>query len=347
MVVVQKSTVGEDVKSLWEQPVASTPLSKFIRDVAQTEKIILFGESNTGKTYFYLSILEYLKKKGMKREDLKMCIVFPDRPTGLTKLASVIPKEYLEGDEDAPIQIFTVNNYEDLVRATASAENCLQKHYEKTGKNGWLVVELLEDAWKSAQDYYCRQAYGQSMGEYFAQKRAQVKAAKNDEGAYKAFQGWGDWPVIKYFHNYNWIDRIKRMPYNVVFTAEVREEDSKDSLFSALGLRPAGEKDNLHRVDTILHCSHNENSFTIRPYKLTGYKKLYGKINITNKCGFEEHMSALDKLTKLGYRTSPILELEQEAGVKPPKKPKQTSTKKPKEKVEKEEEEEDEFDMEL
>jgi hypothetical protein len=317
----KKDAVLDEPKNLWMQElVTPVTMRQFSTNVAETEKIILFGESNTGKTSFYIGILGVLKKQGIKPEDLLMCIIFPDRPTGITKLMKVIPPEYLDN-----IFVFPVNSYEELVSSTAQAEKKLQEHYKKTGKYGWLVIELLEDAWKSAQDYYCRLAYGETLGEYFAKKKADVKAMKDDNTAYKALEGWGDWPIIKYFHNFNWIDKIKRMQYNVVFSAELKEEGNKDSNFFDLGYRPGGEKDNMHRVDTIIYLSHKGNNFGIKPYKLTGYDKLYGELDVTNKNAYSVHVEALRRLEQLGYRTSKMRELEKEANIVPPK-PKEEKT---------------------
>ena len=311
----KKETISDEPRNLWGQELVKPfTMTQYAKEISDTEKIIVFGESNTGKSSFYISILGVLKRNGLKKEDLLMCIVFPDRPTGLTKLMKSIPQEYLDS-----ILVFPVNSYEELVSATSIAEKKLQDHKVKTGKYGWLVIELLEDSWKSAQDYYCRLAYGETLGEYFAKKKADVKAMKDDNTAYKALEGWGDWPIIKYFHNFNWIDKIKRMQFNVIFTAEIKEEGNKDSIFYDLGFRPGGEKDNLHRVDTILYLSHKGNNFKIKPYKITGYDKLYGELDVTLKNAYSVHVEALRRLEELGYRTSKMKELEKEAGITPPK----------------------------
>jgi hypothetical protein len=312
--VLKKPIEGETIRDLWQmEPIKSVSIKEFVNDVANTEKMIVFGESNTGKTSFYISILNYLSSQGYKKEDLLMCIVFPDRPTGLAKLFNSIPEKYVDN-----IRVFQINSYEDLIRSTSSAEKLLMQHHSETGKYGWLVVELLEDAWKSVQDYYCRLAYGETLGEYFAKKRADVKAVQEDTTAYKALEGWGDWPIIKYFHNFNWIDKIKKMPYNILFTSELKEEGNKDSIFHELGYRPAGEKDNMHRVDTILYLSHKGNEFFIRPFKLTGFKKLYGQVNISGKSAYGTHRQALKKLEEFGHKTTAMAEIEEEAGIKPP-----------------------------
>lgn len=321
---MKKATDNEkdEPKSLWNQEIVKPlSVSQYTKEIADAEKMILFGESNTGKTRFYLGILKYLSKRGVPKEDILMCILYPDRPTGITKLFNLIPPEYRDN-----ILIFPINTYEELISSTATAERKLKEHFQKTGKLGWLVVELLEDAWKSVQDYYCRLAYGETLGEYFAKKRADVKAMDEDSTAYKSLTGWGDWSIIKYFHNFNWIDKIKRMPYNVVFTAEVKEEGNKDSNFYDLGYRPGGEKDNIHRVDSIIYLSHKGNQFTMRTYKLTGYSRLYSSIDITSPdkhgnevLAYEAHRKALQRLEDRGYRTSKFEELEKAANIKPVK----------------------------
>jgi len=121
--------------------------------------------------------------------------------------------------------------------------------------------------------------------------------------------------VIKFFHNFNWIDKIKRMPYNVLFTSEIKEEGNKDSIFYDIGYRPSGEKDNMHRFDTILYLSHKGNKFSQACYKLTGYSKIYSSVDITNKNGYEVHKGLLKRLEDAGLRTSKIEDVEKEAGI--------------------------------
>ena len=312
--MVMKKEVMKEPTDLWKQElIKPITINQYAKEIANTQKIIVYGESNTGKTSLYFGILNYLKEQGMKKEDLLMCVIYPDRPTGITKLFSVIPKEYRDC-----VLILPINNYEELVSSTAIAVKKLQEHKQQTGKLGWLVCELLESSWQVSQDYYCRLAYGETMGQYFAKKRADVKAMQEDTTAYKSLEGWGDWPIIKYFHNFNWIDRIKRLPYNVLFTAEVKMEGNKDSIFFDLGYRPAGEKDNMHRVDTILYLSHKGNEFFMQPYKATGYKRLYSKQKITGKNAYKIHMQALEELTKRGFGITAMQELEKKAGIIPP-----------------------------
>jgi hypothetical protein len=315
--VVKKENIVKEEKDLWSKKlVEPIRLGTYTNQIADTEKIILFGESNAGKTYFYMKIPEVLKKEGLKPEDVLMCVIFSDRPTGITKLVNLIPTEFVDS-----VLLFPINNYEELISSTAIAEEKLKEHRQKTGKFGWLIVELLNEPWTFAQDYYSRQAYGETLADYLAIQREYVKekmrkAGKEDKDtAFQGFEGFKDWTVIKFFHNFQWIDKIKRMPFNVLFTSEAKEEENKDSVFGDLGFRPSGEKSNLHRVDTILYLEHKNNKFAMTCYKLTGYTKVYSKIDITDKNGYEEHKKLLKRLEDAGMRTSKIEEIEKEAGI--------------------------------
>lgn len=348
--VVKKEVVkkGTDASDLWNNPLPSIPIQQYVTDTADTEKLLLFSETGAGKTTFYLNILKYLKSIGVKKNELRMYIIYPDRPSGLTKLFSIIPKEYIPC-----IDVIPVSTYEDTIRATATAVNGLKEHYKTTGKYGWLVFELMENYWTFSQDYFCREAYGQTMGEFFSQMRSIISKDKADKRtAYEAFSGpfGGPWPIIKFFHNFNWIDKVKRMPYNIIFTSEIKNEDNKDSVFFDLGLRPAGEKHTQHKVDVIVYLSHKGNKFLIKPYKLTGYTRFYGQLDITGKNAYAEHKKALKRLEELGHKVSKIEDIEQQAGIILPKKEEKDKTESKEEKTTKEEKKEstgDEWELDV
>ena len=271
---IKKPTVGQSIqpKDLWSTPSTPITMQQFTKETIETEKIIWFGDSNSGKTKSYLDILGYYKANNVPKEKVMMCIVFPDRATGITKLYNVIPKEYVER-----VFVYTTNCYEDIITATAGAEQKLLEHFKETGTHGWLIVELLEEVWRYSQDYYSRKAFGETLADLMASKRKSIqeimdsKDESSKDNAYKALEGWKDWTVIKFFHNFNWIDKIKKMPFNVGATSEVKEETNKDSIFYLIKTRPAGEKDNVHRFDTVLYKAHRGNKFYQQCFKLTGF----------------------------------------------------------------------------
>lgn len=325
---MQKEVLGEaprqrlsQATDLWKQRIQPIPIKKFTFDTEDTEKLLLFSETFSGKTRFYLGILQYLQKKGVKTEDMLMNIIFPDRAKGLTSLYGMIPHEYRDC-----VNIFPVNNYEDTIVATATSDEMLMEHFKKSGVHGWFVAELMESYWLYSQDYYCRNAYGKDLMEYMTMMQGVFSEKSSKQGtAYEALAGpfGGPWPIIKMAHNMNWIDKLKKKPYNIVFTSEVKEEDNKESIFEKY--RPAGEKHMQHKFDTILYLTHKGDSYFMKPYKISGYEKLYSQIEITGKNGYEVHMDCLKRLADLGYKTTKMEELEKEVGIVPPK------SKKPKE----------------
>jgi len=319
--VVKKQVIGqEQPKDLWNVPAIAIPMTQFAKETAETEKILWYGESNSGKTKGYLDILGFLKANKVPKEKVLMCIIFSDRATGITKLYNLIPKEYVDR-----VFIYTVNCYEDMVSATADAEKKLLEHHKQTGTHGWLIVELLEEAWRMSQDYYSRKAFGETLADLMAAKRQQVQelmeAKDAKDTAYQALEGWKDWTVIKFFHNFNWIDRIKKMPFNVGATSEIKEESNKDSIFYSIKVRPAGEKDNVHRFDTVIYKAHRGDKFYQQCFKLTGYSRLYSEVDITDKNSYAVHKKILKQFEDKGYRSSAIEELELEAGIPSPPKP--------------------------
>ena len=78
-----KKPVDGEVKQpdLWKIQQDPIRIDKFAKDTADVEKIIWFGESNSGKTRAYLDVLGYYKDNDVPKEQVCMCIVFPDRAT--------------------------------------------------------------------------------------------------------------------------------------------------------------------------------------------------------------------------------------------------------------------------
>jgi hypothetical protein len=321
MAEIKQREKKKDATDLWNDPADSITLKSYAENTVDTEKLLVFSETGGGKTTFYLQIIHFLKKKQFPPEKFLMMICYPDRPSGISKLFNLIPPEYKER-----IDIFPVSTYEDTIRATSTIVNRMDEHFKKTGVHGWAVFELMENYWTFCMDYYCRKAYGETMADFFTEMQANVGEGKAEKkSSFESFAGpfGGPWPAIKFHHNFNWIDKLKRLPFNIVFTSEIKQEDNADSIFSELGHRPAGEKHNQHKMDTILYLSHKkigkDYKHFMKPFKLTGYTALYANIDITHKNGYEEHIKAIKELEKRGYKVGKIKDIEKQAGITPPK----------------------------
>lgn len=297
-------------------------LGEYIEQTADSYKIIAFAETNAGKTRFYLLVPEHLKKKGIPPEKFLMYVINTDRATGITKLAGLIPPEYIPR-----VHILDAYSYETLIEATKVAHTALMKHIKEVGPHAYLAHELLGVPWTWSQDYYTRRSYGEGLGDFFATKKQLEKAIRDDSSAYRALDGWKDWSVIKLLHNEQWIEPLKNVPYHTIFTAEIREEGREDSIFHKTG-RPAGEKYNIHRFDHIICFRRSGNPktgehFFMKPIKLTGFSKKYPEQDVTDKNAFTVHEQMLKALEDKGLKESKIQKQEKEAGIVPPEKPKE------------------------
>ena len=58
----------------------------------------------------------------------------------------------------------------------------------------------------------------------------------------------------------------------------------------------------------------------MQAFKLTGFTRLYGELNVTGKNAFDVHNEALKRLKDLGHHVSKMKDIETQAGIKPPEK---------------------------
>jgi len=277
--------------------------------------MIVFAETNAGKTRFYMMVADAMKNLKVSPEKFRMIIINTDRPSGVSKLIKLIPPEYLPC-----VSVVDVSNYEELISATTEANEILEKHYREVGPNAFMCIELLGEPWVYSQDYYTRKAHGESLGDYFATKKQLEKAVRDDVSAYKAIDGWKDWPVIKFLHNVHWMDKLKKVPYHVIFTAEVKEVENEKSIFNKTG-KPAGEKRGIHRVDEIVFLGRVKGKYLMKAIKLTGYSARYKVQDITGKNAYLVHEEQLKLLEEHGYKDGVVASVEKKSGITPPKKP--------------------------
>ena len=120
----------------------------------------------------------------------------------------------------------------------------------------WVVTDKINTAWKTVQNYFITNVFGDDPGEYFMMIRKQIadgirKTAKGGEPAStitEGLDGWKDWSVINKLYD-DWIlPIIYRVKCHVYATTDVDKLDrgSKDvemmMLFGDLGIRPSGQK---------------------------------------------------------------------------------------------------------
>lgn len=303
-----KSLYDEVGGRLFKLAAEGISLEKLKRRKA--ESILFYGATFSGKTYGYITIPQYLKEQGIPPEKFKMCIVYPDRPGGVTKLLDEVPDEYLSGIELYPI----TGDFNQVIEATLKSWKQLLEFSEfpkETDKQCFLVVEMLDEMWSMAQDTAVREAYGVGIGDYMARefqsvlKRAQAEAkSKKDLSAYQVLQGWTDWTIIKNLHNTQWVEVVKQIPFfgiNLICTAGEKPlaEGEEGGTFGKVGVKPAGEKSNRHRVDTIIYMRQKGGHFFIQPAKITELGMVYPEKNVTDQGPYGVHLEMQKRLKKV------------------------------------------------
>jgi len=238
------------------------------------EKLLLFGEFGTSKTYSLLNIV-------LANPDRVCFVIDPD--DGVAKVAlellgvdpdSMSPEEGLaaiaEGFPNLEYRLAT--DWEQVHAAFTDAHQGLQA-------GDWLMFEQLGKLWEMAANYYSKETFNIPALQKLMDARkteAKGKAAvakmraegKNVEEKGQMLPGGfepGDWVPIKQLHNQLVMDlALARGVYNVAATTAVKDilpqerqtvslfQRSFLELFGPTGAKPEGEKHNLYRYDTVV-----------------------------------------------------------------------------------------------
>ncbi len=209
------------------------------------EKILIFGETSTGKTYTLLKIAERIRSSGAK-----MYVI--DTDDGFLKIKN---KKFKDLDN---IIIYPCYSFKEITESFEEIKN-------KVKPNDWFALESLSSFWEMAQDEYVQGVYGRSMGDMLEEiKRRLIEAGKTKQPA--TLDRLHDWTYIKARHNRDVLEPFtKRLKCNVIATTtpkaiiDIGKGEDKDavtreisSVFGDLGYRPGGEKHNVFRFDTTL-----------------------------------------------------------------------------------------------
>lgn len=197
------------------------------------ERILVYGSWGAGKTTAWLSIALWAQRTGS--------------PSRFYVLDS---DNALEAMLDGPIfgsltnlQHRSIYEWPDFVEAT-------NRFSQVMTADDWLVVDFATHAWEAVQEWYVTEIFKAEMADYFLEMR---KLNKGD----KALDGWKDYSVINM--NYKrWMNTIlHKTPGHKFFTAKVdrigdKDDQSTRAQYSAVGLKPKGQKDLGHVPHTVL-----------------------------------------------------------------------------------------------
>lgn len=231
------------------------------------EVILVGGGPSTGKS---LSIVR-LAQTGLEQE---FNVVVIDRDRGVAKaVKELIKLGELDGVPEN-MDYFIANSWDKVTDGVAHA-------FGNLGSGDWLCFDIIGGLWDLAQDEFTRLVYEETGASKLLALRAEAEEAVRNAGktgkeatserargvGFEGLEGRYDWPLIKKMHNADVRDNvILNGEFNVFATTPMNplQDSDKDKwpMFAALGRRPEGEKNNVHKFDTFLLATQREGKYT-------------------------------------------------------------------------------------
>lgn len=209
------------------------------------ERILLYGDSDSGKTYLYLTIARYYQMRKAKGTFYGLC------SPGNQWDKFFGPGGEFEGLENVvPFDVEEIQDYFDKFD---------KKIKPKATKDDWLCIDVISDVWGAAGDEYSKKENkGRDLGEAWA-----------TTGGDYPVEGW-QWGRINARYRSFAQNRLLRFPGHLVGLAWDKdlqeaakssgkggESDEVRDLFGLIGKKPAGQKEDYKRFDTIIHLGVN------------------------------------------------------------------------------------------
>lgn len=236
------------------------------------EVVLVAGAPASGKSDGIVRLCQQLAETGHK-------MVVIDRDRGTAKAI----KEICGGVKPDNMTYFLARNWDRVKDGVNYA-------FRTLSIGDWLVFDMVGGLWDLAQNEYSRQIYGEDLTQHLMVLRAAAQAEMEKKGvstrsttdtdkrsansivatqmAYSGMEGRTDWSVIKRIHNDAIENAILSGDFNVLGTTSITQIDDKEltkwPLFKVIGLRPEGEKHNIHRFDTIMFLSNEKEGYQWR-----------------------------------------------------------------------------------
>lgn len=240
----------------------SPPQTRGGKDVL--ERILLFGDSDAGKTFAVLKVADWHQKRKSDRQFF-----------AITTPGNSWDKFFIPGAEFDHLE--NVGTYE---------VQEIQEYYDayeliaKDAKPGdFLSVDVVGDAWSAAQDEYAEREWGTDLGTKWA----------TEGGRYPI--GGADWPwgTINARYRKFMQNKLLRFPGHLICMAwqgDLGDKEKDDAeyahfreFFGMVGKKPVGQKDDYRRFDTIIQFGFNAKGDRIcRTLKERGGRRRLGEI---------------------------------------------------------------------
>ena len=226
------------------------------------EVILVGGGPSTGKSR---TIVE-LAIAGLEQE---FNVVVIDRDRGIAKAV----KELCDGTVPENMDYFIANSWEKVMQG-------VHHSFDILGPGDWLCFDMIGGLWDLAQDEFTRLVYEESGADKLLALRMEAEELVRTSGkkggdasserargvGFEGLEGRYDWPLIKKMHNSDMRDNcILNGEFNILSTTAMNAMQDTDKakwpMFSSLGRRPEGEKNNVHKHDTFALVTQSDGKF--------------------------------------------------------------------------------------
>jgi hypothetical protein len=218
------------------------------------EKILLGGDTNTGKTMNIIQLAVLFPDKQVWAFDAEGDIMLTLEEMGL-ELPNLTVKNVKPDWSE-----FTTN-YKEAKRVLTP--------------NDWMCFDMMGVFWDLAQNSFSRSVFGESPSEHIVKLRSEAKKAE-----FGGFDGLTDWTVIKRMHNEDiFDDAIRWSDFNVMATTSLTDFAAREKLpttgveglmANEFGKKLEGEKHNKFRFRTIavIYRRNRDNKFLFKLVKM-------------------------------------------------------------------------------
>lgn len=268
------------------------------------ERILSIGITGSGKSWQWLKIAKRLKPLGVKFRVVDTDNDIPFMMATNNEFIELMPEN---GGNVYVCPAYDWPEYEKAVRwiqqkkLTPEQLSSMDKYLQLTYKTpikpmDWVVVDKSNNAWKTVQDYFVGEVFGEDTGEYFLQVRKKLWEAgdigksgkKATSTILEGLDGWKDWSVINKLYG-DWINPIVyRVKCHVYATADVDSLDKNEkdpeilSLYGELHVKAAGQKAIGGQMHTLLLFIPGKDRWLVTTVKDRSNRRYFNKTPLTD-----------------------------------------------------------------
>lgn len=217
----------------------------------RVQKQLVFGEAKTGKSHYCLTVFDWLKSNGYKPNDCYFAII--DADDGILPL---IARGVVEDEWKKCIDYYYASDFKVIEEATKTILSKAQKFTE----TNWIIVDNMARVWELTQRQFSLDVYGKDYIELLKQRK--IEALMKQKKGQPTFDRIHDFAIINSMHN-DWLNTIVASNINFILTAPLeRQYDNEGRDITAeVQPLPRGQKDNVFKVDTMLHKYRKDGKF--------------------------------------------------------------------------------------